>query len=147
MNQKRASSESGANPAGPVQKDDPSRDRALLCARGALDKKAENVRILDIGKLSGFADYFMICSALNERQVQAISDSICSVLKKTGVRNLSMEGYQEARWVLIDFGDVVVHVFLDAIRDYYDLETLWSEAPRVQIPAEYYGAPNPDILN
>jgi len=113
--------------------------KALLCARAAIDKKAENVKILDLSELSGFTDYFLICSGTSDRQVQAIGESISRALDVEGYQILSAEGLQDGRWVLIDFGDVVVHVFLDALRDYYDLENLWKDAPKVRIPSEYYG--------
>ena len=116
-----------------------SNDKALACAKGAIDKKAEMVRLLDLSDISGFTDYFLICSGTSDRQVQAIADSVQSTLKAFGERLISCEGYSDGRWVLMDFGDVVVHVFLDALREYYDLESLWSDAPRVQIPAEFYG--------
>lgn len=126
--------------------EDPSCRKALLCARAAIDKKAENVKVLDISGFSAFTDYFVICSGISDRQVQAISDAIVQTLKSEGKDTLSVEGYAEGRWVLIDFGDIVVHVFLDALRDYYDLENLWGEAPRVKIPSEFYG-PSASRLN
>lgn len=118
---------------------DPSRDRALLCVKAAIDKKAENAKVLNLTDLSGFTDYFVICSGTSDRQVQAISDSVESTMKKAGWPSLSVEGHNEGRWVLMDFGDVVVHIFLDALREYYDLENLWSDAPQVKIPSDYYG--------
>lgn len=119
---------------------DPSQDRALDCARAAIDKKAENVKVLDLSNLSGFTDYFVIASGTSDRQVQAIADSIESEMRSAGVKLVSSEGYAEGRWVLMDFGDVVIHIFLDALREYYDLEALWSDAPRVKIPSEFYGS-------
>lgn len=113
--------------------------RALECARVAIDKKSENVKILDLGGLSSFTDYFVICSGTSDRQVQAIADSVEKAMTLSGNTLVSSEGYGEGRWVLMDFGDVVVHIFLDALRDYYDLESLWSDAPRVKIPSEFYG--------
>jgi ribosome-associated protein len=118
---------------------DPSKEKALACARAAIDKKAENVKILDLTDLSGFTDYFVICSGMSDRQVQAIADSVEFAMEQSGRETLSSEGYSEGRWVLMDFGDVVVHVFLDALREYYDLENLWTDAPRVKIPSEFYG--------
>ncbi len=115
-----------------------SKNRALLCAKAALDKKAENLKILDLNELSSFTGYFVICSGQSERQVQAIANSVESQM---GIQNydlLALEGYGEGRWILMDFGDVIVHIFLDALREYYDLETLWSEAPKVKVPPEYY---------
>jgi ribosome-associated protein len=117
---------------------DDSCEQALACARAAIDKKAENVKILNLTEISGFTDYFVICSGTSDRQVQAIADSVQSELKAAGRKALSVEGYGEGRWVLLDFGDIVVHIFLDALRDYYDLENLWEDAPRIKIPSEFY---------
>lgn len=118
---------------------DPSRAKALACARAAIDKKAENVKILDLTEISGFTDYFVICSGMSDRQVQSIADSVDQTITSMGSDILSAEGYAEGRWVLMDMGDVVVHVFLDALREYYDLEALWADAPRLKIPSEFYG--------
>jgi ribosome-associated protein len=118
----------------------PTLGRALLCAKAAIDKKAERLKVLDLTEMSGFTDYFIICSGTSDRQVQAIADSISLAMDEVGAEMLSTEGYGEGRWVLLDFGDVVVHVFLDALREYYDLETLWADAPRVKIPPEFYGS-------
>lgn len=125
---------------------EPARDKALLCARAAIDKKAENLKVLNLTELSGFTDFFLICSALSDRQVQAIADSVEYVMSQQGNELLAIEGYGEGRWVLMDFGDVVVHIFLDALREYYDLEGLWADAPRVKIPSEYFG-PGASHLN
>ena len=118
---------------------DPSKTKALVCARAAIDKKAENLKVLDLTDISGFTDYFVICSAVSDRQVQAIADSVEASLESAGFETLSCEGYAEGRWVLMDCGDVVVHIFLDALREYYDLESLWVDAPQVRIPSEFYG--------
>lgn len=114
--------------------------KALIAARAAIEKKAEGVKILDLSAQSGFTDYFVICSGMSDRQVQAIADNVDIELSSQDIEPLSQEGYSGGRWVLVDYGDIVVHVFLDALRDYYSLETLWSDAPRVQIPSEFYGA-------
>ena len=119
--------------------EDPAKEAALNCARLALDKKAENLSILDVSKRSGFCDFFVICSAISDRQVHAIADSITTGMKQLNYPPRSVEGYSEGRWVVIDLGDVMVHIFLDAIRDYYDLEGAWSSSPRVSVPKEYYG--------
>ncbi len=116
-----------------------SRERALRCARAAIDKKSENLKVLDLTGLSGFTDYFVICSGTSDRQVQAIADSIEHATSSAGMDLISVEGYAEGRWILMDFGDVVIHIFLEALREYYDLESLWSDAPRLKIPSEYYG--------
>lgn len=119
--------------------DSPTERKALRCARAAIDKRAEQVKILDLSEISSFTEYFVICSGTSDRQVQAIADSIKSELSLEGYKLYSTEGYSEGRWVLMDFGDIVVHIFLDALRDYYDIESLWGEAPRVKIPSEFYG--------
>jgi ribosome-associated protein len=129
-----------------VSTGDPSRDKALECARAAIDKKAENLKVLDLSGISGFTDYFVICSGMSDRQVQAIADSVESAMVSSGQEPLSIEGYGDGRWVLMDFGDVVIHIFLDALREYYDLENLWADAPRVKVPSEFYG-PSVSRLN
>jgi ribosome-associated protein len=118
---------------------DSSRNKALHCARAAIDKNAENVKILNLTGISGFTDFFVICSGMSDRQVQAIAESTKHSMISKGYAISATEGYAEGRWVLIDLGDVVVHIFLDALREYYDLENLWAEAPRIKIPAEFYG--------
>lgn len=125
---------------------DPSREKALACARAAIDKKAENVKVLDLTDISGFTEYFVICSGMSDRQVQSIADSVEHEMAAGGHEIISAEGYAEGRWVLMDFGDIVVHIFLDALREYYDLESLWADAPRVKIPSEFYG-PGASRLN
>ncbi len=119
---------------------DRSLDKALYAAKAAIDKKAENVKILDLTNLSGFTEYFVIASGTSDRQVQSIADSVENSAKEKGFEVVSSEGYGEGRWVLIDLGDVVVHLFLDALREYYDLENLWVDAPRVKIPSEFYSS-------
>jgi ribosome-associated protein len=123
----------------PAQSADTSRTKALSCARAAIDKKAENVKIMDLSGVSGFTDYFVICSGMSDRQVQAIANSVENAMDSAGYNLLCSEGYADGRWVLLDFGDVVIHVFLDALREYYDLENLWGDAPRVPVPSEFYG--------
>lgn len=117
-----------------------SKDLVLLSAKAAIDKKANHSIIFEVGKLGAFTDYFLITSGTNERQVQAIVDEICRSAKEKGLGNATVEGYDEGRWVLVDFSDVVIHVFQDFIREFYDLETLWAGAPRLKIPDEYYAS-------
>ena len=97
----------------------------------AADRKAEEVKILDLAGLTDLTDYFVICSAGNQRQVQAISDGIEERLRQQGVRPLHIEGYPSARWVLMDYGDFVVHVFQEEQRRFYALEKLWLGAEDV----------------
>lgn len=115
--------------------------KAFLSVQAAANKKAENMKILDLKEISSFTDYFVVCSGHSDRQVQAIADSIVIQLKEDGFMPISVEGYREGRWVVVDFGDVVIHVFMDALRDYYDIEQLWHDARKVQIPQELYITP------
>src|ERR1700731_809651 len=101
-----------------------------------LDKKAEELTILELEKGSGaFTDYFVVCSGTNPRQIQAIADEVEERLKKDGMRPNNIEGYKQAEWVLLDYVDFVVHVFSEKARKYYDLERLWKSAKRLE-PAE-----------
>lgn len=112
-------------------------DRTLACARAALDKKALDLVVLDTSELSSIGDHFVICSGRSDTQVQAIADGIQTELAALGVKPLSVEGYAHGQWVLIDFGDVVVHVFQVPVRTFYDLDRLWVRAPRVDLPEPY----------
>src|SRR5262245_33516494 len=104
-----------------IEVNDEGLAKAFMSVQAAANKKAETIKVLDIGEVSSFTDYFVVCSGLSDRQVQAIADSVAIELKEQGYAPLSVEGYGEGRWVIVDFGDVVVHVFMDALRDYYDI--------------------------
>jgi len=108
-----------------------SREKSRMAILAALDKKAERPVLLDVRTLSSFADYFLICSGRSDRQVQAIADAIVESLKRSGHPPLGVEGHAEGRWVLIDCADVIVHVFHEPVREFYNLERLWHNAPRV----------------
>ncbi len=110
-----------------------SQERALRCAELAFDKKAYDIKVVDISRVSSIADYLVIISGGSDRQVQAITDNIRIGLKKYGKVN-NIEGENEGKWVVMDYGDVLVHVFHDPIRAYYDLDGLWSMAPDVELP-------------
>ncbi len=99
----------------------------------ALEKQAEKVIILNVKKLSSVSDYLLICSAQSDRQVQAIANAIIVGLKNEGERSFGAEGLTEGHWALLDFNDVVAHVFLEPVRVFYDLEGLWAEAPFVEV--------------
>lgn len=101
-------------------------------AQAALSKKGEQVVILNIGEQSSVADYFVIASASSERQVNALADTIAEQLKALGERPISIEG-QGSPWVLVDFGDVIAHIFHDEARFYYDLDGLWHSAKRILV--------------
>ena len=112
-----------------------SKERALVCANQVLDKKAFNVRILDVRKLSSLTDFIVIASGNSDRQVQAAAESVHLCLKKEyATRPLGIEGMKEGRWVLIDYGDVMVHIFHEPTRVFYDLDGLWSDAQEVEFP-------------
>jgi len=111
-----------------------SQEKAFLCARALLDRKAIDLVILEVKDLSSFTDYFLICSGNSDRQVQAIASHIEEKLGKEGIHPLGIEGKREGRWTLLDYGDVVVHIFFQPVREFYDLERLWSEATRVELP-------------
>jgi ribosome-associated protein len=112
-------------------------ERALACTRAALDHKAYDLVVLEIGQLSAIADYFVICSGRSDTQVQAIAEAIERELGARGERPLSVEGLPHAQWVLLDYGDVVVHVFYVPLRQFYDLDRLWARAPRVELPEPF----------
>ena len=106
--------------------------RVRLAVSAALDKKAVNLDVLAVGELTSIADYFIIMSANNERQSQAIADAIVEQLKtEMRVKPLLVEGTIPGRWVLLDFGDFVVHIFTEDVRRFYGLERLWGDAPNV----------------
>jgi ribosome-associated protein len=108
--------------------------KALLCTRAALDKKALELVVVDVGELTSIADYLVICTGRSDRQVQSIAQAIEDALVAEGTRPLSIEGMQRGQWVLLDCGDVIVHVFYQPVREFYDLERLWEHASRVQLP-------------
>jgi len=103
--------------------------------RAALGRKAKKLVMLDVRGLSSVADYFIICSGRSSRQVSAIADFIQLDLKKKGIRPLSVEGKKEGHWVLLDYGHVILHVFYEPLREFYDLESLWIDAQRINIDA------------
>ncbi|MBL4817705.1 MAG: ribosome silencing factor [Deltaproteobacteria bacterium] len=94
----------------------------------ASEKKAKNILILDVAELTSFADYFVICEAQSERQVQAVAQSVISGLKTLDKAPLGIEGLEQGNWVLVDYGDFVVHVFMSDLRHYYNLEGFWHQA-------------------
>lgn len=112
--------------------------RVRLAVSAALDKKAFDLDVLAVADLTSIADYFVLLSASNERQAQAISDNILDSLREElGVKPLLVEGTTPGRWVLLDFGDFIVHIFTEDCRRFYGLERLWGDAPNVT--AEYTG--------
>ena len=115
---------------------DPIQSRVRVAVKAALDKKAEELSVLAVGKLTSIADYFILASASNERQAAAIADAVGEQLKtQLGVKPLLVEGTTPGRWILIDFGDFIIHIFTEDARRFYGLERLWGDAPNVT--AEY----------
>jgi ribosome-associated protein len=106
-----------------------------LAIAAALDKKAQDVVVLDLRKASAFTDFFVIATGTSVRQVQAIADAVQASLTKAGVKPALVEGQGRAEWVLIDYFDFIVHVFTPATRDFYALERLWGDAVRVEVSA------------
>jgi len=118
--------------------DESGLDDALLALKYALDKKGLDPVLLDVRGLCSYANYQLVISGRSDRQVEAIAEGIIIGLRDEGVRVLSHEGKRSGQWALLDFGDLVVHVFHHPARDHYDLEGLWIDAPRValEVPAE-----------
>ena len=121
---------------------DPAKlDEEILTAiAAAAEKKAINIVVLDLREIASFTDYFVIASGANERQVQAISDAVVETLKAAGTPVTRVEGYKSAEWILLDHGDFVVHIFNEKARAFYDLERLWRESKRVELPPEFSSA-------
>ena len=109
-----------------------SREKALLIAGLAGDKKAADVAVLQMEGLTSFTDFFVICSGESTTQVKTISENIIERLKEKGLRPIGVEGLSSRLWVLIDYGDVIVHVFEAQTRAFYELEKLWLDAPRIR---------------
>jgi ribosome-associated protein len=116
---------------GPIQA---SRDKSFVLLRSALAKKALDPVLIRLAGLTAIADYFLIVSGVSAKQVQAIADAVLEEGRRNQLERLSIEGLQQGNWALIDFGDVIVHVFQPAVREFYDLEGLWSDAPRELFP-------------
>ena len=114
-----------------------SRSKALECVRFALERKAYDLVLMEVGELTSIGDYFLICTGRSDTQVQAIAQSVQENLASQGVKPLAIEGYTHGQWVVIDFGDVVVHIFNEPVRHFYDLERLWARDPRVTLPEPY----------
>jgi ribosome-associated protein len=107
-------------------------DALEVYIRAVLGKKAENLVVLDVRELTSVADAFIICSGRSNRQVQAIAEHIQAELKRQHKKPLSVEGLADGHWALLDYGDVIIHVFYEPVRVFYDLEGLWTDAKRIQ---------------
>jgi ribosome-associated protein len=112
-------------------------DKTLLITRAALEKKAYDLVVMEVRDVTSIADYFVICSGRSDRQVQSIAQGIEEYLGRSALAPLSIEGANRGHWVLMDFSDVIVHIFYEPVRHFYDLDGLWSHAPRVELPEPY----------
>ena len=122
-------------------------DRVLMALGAAAEKKAVESVLLDLREIASFTDFFVITSGSNERQVQAIADAVVETLKKNGSPVSRVEGYKTAEWILLDYGDFVVHVFDEKARKFYDLERLWRESKRIELPAHVAGTDSSSLRN
>jgi ribosome-associated protein len=114
-------------------------EKVALMSRIATDRKAVDVVVLDMREASSITDYFLICSGGSERQVRAIADAIDEALGPFGLALLGVEGHREGHWILMDYGDVIAHVFSQETREYYALERLWANAPKIDLSGEIDG--------
>ncbi|MCE5332977.1 MAG: ribosome silencing factor [Desulfobacteraceae bacterium] len=112
-------------------KDKSSGEIVLVCAKEASRFKALDMVLLDVSAFSSFADYFVICSGKSSRQVQSIADNVEESLREMGLKPLGVEGKREGHWVLMDYGDIIIHIFYEPVRAFYDLESLWADASRL----------------
>ena len=111
-----------------------SLEKALFCAGLVNDKNADQPVVLELKGTSALADYFIICAGTSDRHVQALASHVELSLKERGFLALGIEGVRSAKWVLLDYDDVIIHVFQESEREFYDLESLWSECPRIPVP-------------
>lgn len=110
-----------------------TKEKALELARAAWEKHAQDPVLIEVKSTSDVTDYFLVCSANSDRGVKTIVESIEQKLKDLGEKIIGIEGYSEGKWVLIDSADVVAHVFYEPLRDFYDIESLWIDAPRIDL--------------
>jgi len=111
-------------------------EKVKTCGMFAEDKKAKDVVIMELSNLTDITDYFLVASGTSERHVRTIADNVEIGMKEKGVKPFSVEGYRDGRWVIIDYRDIIVHVFLEQLRELYDLESLWIEAKRYRVEKE-----------
>jgi ribosome-associated protein len=104
-----------------------------ISLKAAIEKKAIDIVMLDLRELSNFTDYFLIMSGNSDRHTQALAQEIIKKMEESGYNPLGIEGFNKGHWILLDFGEVIIHIFFEPIRTYYDLEGLWIDAPRVNL--------------
>jgi ribosome-associated protein len=130
---RKKAARAAASPRAAPPPNEAARENALHIARLGLDKKALDVVVLDVRGLSSYAEYVVVMSAESDPQLGAIADHIEESMKERGERPIGIEGRQAGQWVLIDYGDVVAHVFYRDMRTFYDLEGLWADAPKTAV--------------
>ncbi len=108
-------------------------EKAALAAKCIDDKKGKKLQVLQVGELTSIADYFVIASGTSSTQVKAIADEVIDKLKEAGEEPIHIEGFNSAMWILVDFADVVVHIFMEETRDFYGIERLWADAKHISI--------------
>lgn len=108
-------------------------EKTRICALAADSRKAHDIIVLDVGPLSSIADRFLICSGASDRQIRAIADAIRDELSKQGEKPIAVEGYDQGTWILMDCVDLILHIFDDETREFYDLEHLWHQAARIEV--------------
>lgn len=114
-----------------VKKLAPPLQRAVLCARVASDHKAKDILVLDMRGITPLYDFFVIATGTSRRQIHTLAEEIDAAMRAAGDRRLAIEGQQGAKWLVQDYGDIIVHVFDAPTREYYNLEDLWADAPRI----------------
>jgi len=115
-------------------------ERAQSVVEAARSLKAEDPVVLDVRALGSYADTLVVTTGRSDRHARSITDAVMAELAHQGEKPLGIEGYDEGRWILVDFGDLILHVFLSEVRDHYDLERLWSDAPRMEIGKDHANA-------
>ena len=111
-----------------------AKETAILCINAALEKKPKDIVIMSIRQISSFADYYILMTGSSDREVQAISSTIREKMKEKGILPLNVEGTAYGKWILLDYIDVIISIFHEPVRAFYDLERLWSDAPFMKIP-------------
>jgi ribosome-associated protein len=112
-------------------------DKTLALVAAALEKKASDLSVLCVKEMTSIADYFIICSGRSDRQVQSIAQGVEGTSRTLGIKPFAVEGAGRGHWVLMDFSDVIVHIFYGPVREFYDLDGLWGDAPRAELPEPY----------
>jgi ribosome-associated protein len=114
-----------------LAKRDPAKQLAIDMARSCADDKCDNLLVLDLRTLSPVTDYFVIATGISDRQIRSTADHLIDLAKEHGIKPIGLDGYDQANWILLDFFDVVVHLFAPSFRELYDLELLWGDAPKI----------------